>query len=141
MKPVEVTQSNLNEVLDREGIVVLDWWAPWCGPCKSFAPVFEKVAEKHPDVAFGKVNTESEPGLAATFQIKAIPTLMLLRDRVLLFSQPGAMPETALEHLIAQARSLDMEQVRAELEAAAQEHSEAESTPDPGAQPTDTSSK
>ncbi len=119
---VEVTSKNFKEVVERDGIVLLDWWAPWCGPCRAFGPTYEKVAEKNPDLTFGKVNTEVEQDLAGAFRIQSIPTLMILRDKVLLFSQPGALPESALEDLIRQVRALDMEKVRAEI--AAQEAKE-----------------
>ena len=115
---VEVTEQSFKSTIDRDGIVVLDWWAPWCGPCRAFAPVFERVAAKNADVTFGKVNTEAEQSLAAAFEIRSIPTLMVLRDRVLVFSQPGAIPETALDDLLTQVRGLDMDQVRAEIAAA-----------------------
>jgi thioredoxin 1 len=113
---VVITQQNFESVVDKDGIVLIDWWAPWCGPCKTFAPTYESVAAKHPDITFGKVNTEDEQGLAQAFDIRSIPTLMILRDKVMLFSQAGAMPEPALEDLIRQVRTLDMEQVRARIE-------------------------
>jgi thioredoxin 1 len=112
---VEVTGTNFKQVVEKDGIVLLDWWAAWCGPCRSFAPTYEKVAGKNPDITFGKVDTEASPDLAAAFDIRSIPTLMILRDKVLLFSQPGALPEAALEDLIRQVRGLDMEKVRAEI--------------------------
>jgi thioredoxin 1 len=112
---VEITQGNFKESVERDGIVLVDWWAPWCGPCRAFAPTFEKVARAHPDVTFAKVNTEKEPGLAAAFDIRSIPTLMILRDKVLLYSQAGALPEAALEDLIRQVRALDMDSVRAQI--------------------------
>ena len=112
---VEVNAKNFKEVVERDGIVLLDWWAPWCGPCRVFGPTYEKVAGKHPDITFGKVNTEDQQDLAGAFDIRSIPTLMILRDKVLLFSQPGALPETGLEDLIRQVRALDMEKVRAEI--------------------------
>ncbi len=115
---IDVTEQSFRPTVDRDGIVVLDWWAPWCGPCRAFAPVYERVAAKHSDITFGKVNTEVEQALAAAFEIRSIPTLMILRDRVLVFSQPGAVPEAALEDLVAQVRALDMEKVRAEIAAA-----------------------
>jgi thioredoxin 1 len=122
-KTVEVTAGNFKQVVERDGIVLLDWWAAWCGPCRMFAPTFEKVAAAHPDLVFGKVDTEAQQELAASFQIRSIPTLMILRDQVLLFSQPGALPEAALEDLIRQVRALDMDKVRAEI--AAQEGKQA----------------
>jgi thioredoxin 1 len=118
---VEIKGDNFKQVVERDGIVLIDWWAPWCGPCRVFGPTYEKVAQKHPDITFGKVNTEDQPELAGSFEIRSIPTLMILRDKVLLFSQPGALPEAALEDLIRQVRALDMEKVRADI--AAQEKS------------------
>lgn len=112
---VVITQQNFESVVDKDGIVLIDWWAPWCGPCKTFAPTYESVAAKHPDITFGKVNTEDEQGLAQAFDIRSIPTLMILRDKVMLFSQAGALPEADLEDLIRQVRALDMEKVRAEI--------------------------
>ena len=116
MATVEVTTQNFQNTIDQGGIVLIDWWAPWCGPCKAFGPVYERVAKKHPDITFGKINTEDQPALAMQFQINAIPTLMVIRDKTLLFSQPGMLPERALEDLIAQAEKLDMEEVKNQLE-------------------------
>jgi len=118
MKPtVDVNEGNYKEIVEKDGLVLVDWWAPWCGPCRVFGPTYEKVAGRHPDVTFAKVNTEEEQALAASFQIMSIPTLMILRDKILLFSQPGALPEAALEELIQKARDLDMDKVRAEVAA------------------------
>jgi thioredoxin 1 len=115
MATVALTKDNFEQTLDKDGIVLLDWWAPWCGPCRMFGPTYEKVSGKHPDITFAKVNTEEEQELAASFDIRSIPTLMILRDRLLVFAQPGALPEAALEHLITQVRALDMDKVRAEI--------------------------
>jgi thioredoxin 1 len=112
---VDITEANFKSVAEKDGIVLIDWWAPWCGPCRMFGPTYEKVAGQHPDITFGKVNTEEEQALAGAFDIRSIPTLMILRDKVLLFSQAGALPEAALEDVIRQVRELDMEKVRAEI--------------------------
>jgi thioredoxin 1 len=113
----EITQDNFKAIIDREGIVLIDWWAPWCGPCRTFGPTYERVAGKHADITFGKGNTEEQQELASSFEIRSIPTLMILRDKVLLYSEAGALPEPALEDLIRQVRALDMEAVRAKLAA------------------------
>ena len=112
MATTEITASNFHSVVDQDGIVLIDWWAPWCGPCRAFGPTYEKVAGKHPDLTFGKVNTEEEQGLAGEFGIRSIPTLMIFRDRMLLFAQPGMLPEPVLEDLIEQVKKLDMDEVR-----------------------------
>ncbi len=114
---VEITGKNFKELVDRDGIVLVDWWASWCGPCRAFAPTYEKVARSHPDMTFGKVDTEANPDLAGAFDIRSIPTLMILRDRVLLYSQPGALPEHALEDILRQVQALDMDKVRADIAA------------------------
>src|SRR5262245_27720608 len=110
----EVTEDNF-ETTVKQGIVLLDWWAAWCGPCRAFAPVFEKAAEKHPDITFGKIDTDAQQGLSAAFEIRSIPTLMAFRDGILLFAQAGALPGAALEELIAQVRALDMDDVRRKI--------------------------
>ncbi len=122
MAVVELTKGNFEQVVTGNPTVIVDYWAPWCGPCRSFAPVFERVAEKHPDIVFAKVNTEDEPEIAGHFQIRSIPTLMNFRDSVIIFAQPGALPESALEQIIAKAKEVDMDEVRKQI--AAQEAAE-----------------
>ena len=114
MATMEVTEKNFDGVV-KDGIVVLDWWATWCGPCRAFAPVFERASEQHPDIKFGKVDTEAQPGLASSFEIRSIPTLMIFRDGILLFSQPGMLPAPALEEIIGKVRTLDMDDVRCKV--------------------------
>jgi thioredoxin len=112
MATIQVTEANFDEVTKRDGIVLLDFWATWCGPCKAFAPVFEKASDQHSDMVFGKINTEEAQALAKRFGVRSIPTLMIFRDQVMLYSKPGAIPAAALEDLIKQAQSIDMEDVR-----------------------------
>ena len=122
MATIEVTKDNFEEVITKNKMVILDFWASWCGPCKGFAPTFEAASEKHPDVVFGKVNTEEQQELAGHFQIRSIPNLMLFREQVMLFGQPGAMPAEGIDSVIEQAKALDMDQIRAEIaEAGAQQ--------------------
>jgi thioredoxin len=115
MATVVLTKDNFEEVVNGNNLILVDFWAPWCGPCKGFAPVFEAASEKHADIIFGKVNTDEQQDLAASFNIRSIPTLMLFREKVILFSQAGALPGSALEQVIAKGKELDMAQVRKEL--------------------------
>jgi thioredoxin len=116
MATVELSKENFEQVVTTNPIVVVDFWAPWCGPCKGFAPIFEGASEKHQDVVFAKVNTDDEQEIAGAFGIRSIPTLMVFRERVLLLQQAGALPASALEQVLEQAKALDMEQVRKEIE-------------------------
>lgn len=112
MATIEVTGSTFDEVLAQNDIVFVDWWAQWCGPCRAFAPVFERASEENPDIVFAKVDTEANQDLSASAGIRSIPTLMVFREQVLLFSQAGALPAAALEDLVKQVRALDMDEVR-----------------------------
>jgi thioredoxin 1 len=115
MATVELTSENFAAATTGEGMLLVDFWAAWCGPCRMFGPVFERASERHADAVFGKVDTEAQPALAGAFGISAIPTLMVIRDGVIVYAQPGALPETALEQLIARARALDMDEVKASV--------------------------
>jgi len=115
---IELNEQTLEKTIVENDIVIIDFWAPWCGPCKNFAPIYEEVSEKHPDIVFAKVNTEEEQAIAAHFQIRSIPTLMVFREQIVLFSEAGMLPANALEQLVAQVKELDMANVRAEIEAA-----------------------
>jgi thioredoxin 1 len=117
MATVELTAGNFESTVSGGGLVLVDFWAEWCPPCRMFGPVFEKASEKHADAVFGKVDTEAQQELAGTFRISSIPTLMIIRDGVVLYAQPGALPEAALEELITKAQELDMDEVRASIPA------------------------
>ncbi|MAT64901.1 MAG: thioredoxin [Gammaproteobacteria bacterium] len=116
MATVELTKENFEQTITDNDFVLIDFWAEWCGPCKNFAPIFEEASEKYPDIVFAKVDTEAQQELAAYFQIRSIPTLMIFRERVIIFSQPGMLPASALDELIGKAKELDMDQVRKEIE-------------------------
>lgn len=124
MATIELTSQTFDETVTKNPIVLVDWWASWCGPCRAFAPVFESASSRNPDLVFGKVDTEANQDLAGAAGIQSIPTLMIFRENVLVFSQPGALPESALDDVISQVRALDMEAVHAAV--AEQEETEEE---------------
>lgn len=115
MAVVELNKDNFEDTINNNSFVIIDFWAPWCGPCKSFAPTFEKVSEEFPDVVFSKINTEDEQEIAAHFQIRSIPTLMIFRDQIIIYSEAGALPEGSFRQLVEQASTLDMDDVRKQI--------------------------
>ena len=116
MALVTLTKENFNQIIEENDIVIIDFWAPWCGPCKSFGPIFEKVAELYPDITFAKVNTEEQQELAGSFGIRSIPTTVILREKIGIFQESGALPEESLKDIIEQVKALDMDMVRQEVE-------------------------
>jgi thioredoxin 1 len=128
MPTVELTKDNFEEVISNNDVVFVDFWASWCGPCKTFAPVFEATSEKYPDIVFGKVNTEEQAELAGAFDVRSIPTLMAVREKIILYSKPGAVPAHSLEGLIDRILAANMAQVRDEIENAQAEQPDSEST-------------
>jgi thioredoxin 1 len=119
MAVIDLTTDNFKESIDEKGIVIVDFWAPWCAPCRSFAPTFEAASDKHADITFAKVNTEEQQEIAGAFNIRSIPTLMVFREQVIIYAEAGALPASALDQLIDQVKSLDMDQVRADIAAQA----------------------
>lgn len=128
MATIDLTIETFEETVTRDGIVLVDWWASWCGPCRAFAPIYGEASEKHTDITFAKIDTEDQQDLAGAFGIQSIPTVMVFRDGILLYGQPGALPAEALEDLIGQVRALDMDVIRAEIAAqqAAMENEQAQ---------------
>lgn len=131
MATIELTKDSFEQTILDNDTVLVDFWAEWCGPCRSFAPVYEKLSDENPDIVFAKVNTEEEQELAGYFEIRSIPTLMIFRDKIGIFSQPGALPETSLRDLIEQAQALDMDEVRKEIEAEHESHDHADGEHEP----------
>ena len=115
MAVIELSEENFEETINNNAFVIVDFWAQWCGPCKSFAPTYEKISEEFPDIIFGKVNTEEQQGIAGHFQIRSIPTLMMFREQIIIYSEAGALPETAFKDIVERASDLDMAKVREQM--------------------------
>ena len=115
MATVNLSEANFSEIIENNNIVIIDFWAPWCGPCQQFGPIYEKTSEQYPDIVFGKVNTEDEEALAGQFQIRSIPTTIIIKENIAVFQQPGAIPEEGLKDVIRQVQELDMDMVRQEV--------------------------
>lgn len=126
MAAVTITEENFEDTVNNNDIVILDFWAPWCAPCRSFAPIFEQASERYSDIVFGKINTEEQQALGAHFQIRSIPTLMIFREKVILFSQPGMLTEPQLDDVVKKVKEIDMEQVHAEIARQEQEQKNAQ---------------
>ena len=125
MPTVELTKENFEKTVSDNAMVIVDFWAPWCGPCRGFAPIYEQAAESHGDVVFGKINTDQEQELAGAFNIRSIPTLMVFREQIIVFSQPGALPQGAFEQVVDKVKELDMDEVRKQIDAQEQEQKKA----------------
>jgi len=129
MSVIHLNEQNFESTVTAPGIVAIDWWASWCGPCRAFAPIFEKAAESHPDMTFAKIDTEANQGLSAAFRVRSIPTLMIFRDGILVFNQPGMLPARALDEILGKVAALDMDAIRSEIEKAEEKPGAAATAP------------